>query len=537
MPRLQQAKRIRSLAEKLTALKASRNWFRDRYYWASLYFRTNNIPFPYPWKAVDFEPSVLKPVQVGDTTSNTVREIQQCLVDNLGIRRKQRRYTIAYKLFSLSVYSFSAAAYDFLRHFLPFPCPKVLRNEFGKAIQGYGSQLRDVNAIATVLASRSLPRHLPCTLCVDAFSVDFFRSKPSLKPERGSNNQFGDLSATDQIKVISETVRARMGDQRDVSHDHSIFLFLLAPVDVRFPIFPVHLEAHRSGSADSEIQQLVAKIINELTSNDLINLAYVSVDGDPGYQSFFENQFKSVFPSNAPIPDLHLALSAFHQLPTRQIGDFLHFLKNARTRIDQRTIHCICSPLGSGVCLAELCRIFGPARFLTDWSPLGRMRDSYPMSLFTIQNALFAGTCAGPDAFIYLLVYALWQESLLNKEIATSMRLFMLKVVFYFMYEMHSAIQHLRERRALRVTEKKTNLSSDVTFATVPRLKRMILTVLGQIDAIVSFPESLGLDRIGSHIEENYIGIIRQHCFSNNQSETVFRAVARLEFVKSHLPS
>jgi hypothetical protein len=113
----------------------------------------------------------------------------------------------------------------------------------------------------------------------------------------------------------------------------------------------------------------------------------------------------------------------------------------------------------------------------------------------------------------------------------------MLQVVFYFMYEVHFAVQHLKEQGVLRVTEKKTTLSSNVTFAALPRLKRMILTVLGQIDAMASLPERLGLERIGSQIEANDIGIIRQRCYSDSQSETVFRALARLEFVKSHLPS
>jgi hypothetical protein len=92
----------------------------------------------------------------------------------------------------------------------------------------------------------------------------------------------------------------------------------------------------------------------------------------------------------------------------------------------------------------------------------------------------------------------------------------MLQVVLYFMYEIHFAIQQLKEQRTLRVTETKTALSSDITFATLSKPKRMILTMLGQIYAIGFFPSRLGLDRIGSHIEENYIGIIRRRCCSND---------------------
>jgi hypothetical protein len=138
---------------------------------------------------------------------------------------------------------------------------------------------------------------------------------------------------------------------------------------------------------------------------------------------------------------------------------------------------------------------------------------------------------------LYLLIYAIWEESLLRQEASMSMRLFMLRVVFYFMHEMHFAIHQLRGQRTLRVAEKKTAHSSYVTVATLSKLKRMILTVLGQVYAINFFPHRLGLDRIGSHVEENYIGTIRQRCCSNNQAETMFRAVARLAFVKPRLPA
>jgi hypothetical protein len=101
---------------------------------------------------------------------------------------------------------------------------------------------------------------------------------------------------------------------------------------------------------------------------------------------------------------------------------------------------------------------------------------------------------------------------------------------------MHFSIHQLKEQRTLHVTEKKTAYSSHVTVATFSKLKQMILTVLGKIYAINIFSHRFGLDRIGSHLEENYIGIIRQRFCSNNQAETVFRAVAGLEFVKSRMP-
>jgi hypothetical protein len=99
---------------------------------------------------------------------------------------------------------------------------------------------------------------------------------------------------------------------------------------VSFPIFPVYLEAHRSGSADYEIQQLVMRLIDQLTSSGVIGLALVYVDGDPRYQSLFDDQFERLF----PVLDLRLVLRSMHGFRTPQIGDFLRFLKSARTKID-----------------------------------------------------------------------------------------------------------------------------------------------------------------------------------------------------------
>jgi hypothetical protein len=82
---------------------------------------------------------------------------------------------------------------------------------------------------------------------------------------------------------------------------------------------------------------------------------------------------------------------------------------------------------------------------------------------------------------------------------------FILLAVFGFLYEIQYAIQQLKERRALRVLEKKINISSDITPATLSRRKRITLMVLGQIDEITSFRQRLGLGKIVLDIEKNYM--------------------------------
>jgi hypothetical protein len=149
-------------------------------------------------------------------------------------------------------------------------------------------ELRDVGAIPNLIARQSLPRSVPWTLCVDAFAKGIFQSKPSAKPDRRQPAPAG-LSGRGQAKVISEVVRTRSGEEWDASRENSI-----------------HLECHRSGSADSEIQQLCTRIINQLISNDSIILTFGSVGGDPGHQSLFDDRFDRPFPSSGtkrrPVP-------------------------------------------------------------------------------------------------------------------------------------------------------------------------------------------------------------------------------------------
>jgi hypothetical protein len=67
-------------------------------------------------------------------------------------------------------------------------------------------------------------------------------------------------------------------------------------------------------------------------------------------------------------------------------------------------------------------------------------------------------------------------------------------------------------------------------------MRRILTAILAQIHAIRFHPGRLGLDRIGSHVEENYIGTIRQRCHHDDRHKTVFKAVSGMEFVKSHMP-
>jgi len=92
------------------------------------------------------------------------------------------------------------------------------------------------------------------------------------------------------------------------------------------------------------------------------------------------------------------------------------------------------------------------------------MRDEHPLSIFTLQNAVYlAENGSGSDSFLYVTIYSLWREALLNKHLATNMRLFMLEVVYHLMLECYADIFATEAARS--ITEKVTRSSKSVTFA------------------------------------------------------------------------
>jgi hypothetical protein len=117
----------------------------------------------------------------------------------------------------------------------------------------------------------------------------------------------------------------RTTEERNCLQENLIFLFLLALLDVTFRIFPIHIKPRQSGLTDSEIQQLCAKIVDQLAANHSIDLTFVSVDGDPGYQTVFDGQFERFIPSSLLVSDLGPVLHVMQEFQSWQIGNFFIF--------------------------------------------------------------------------------------------------------------------------------------------------------------------------------------------------------------------
>ena len=194
--------------------------------------------------------------------------------------------------------------------------------------------------------------------------------------------------------------------------------------------------------------------------------------------------------------------------------DLLHLLKRARGRYLDHVI----TPSVTNISetnyekVMELLKL-GPV--LADKSQLGRMRDFYPLEMFTMENVitllkkeLFA------DAF-YFTPFALMVIVIRVPFFRQDFRLNLLEVAYLMVREVYDDILRTQYRkgddlnREEKVVQRARGDSDIVTFAECSALERMICTMCAYTAALQTHPTTLRTDALGTHIVEQKIGQAR----------------------------
>jgi hypothetical protein len=76
-----------------------------------------------------------------------------------------------------------------------------------------------------------------------------------------------------------------------------------------------------------------------------------------------------------------------------------------------------------------------------------------------------------------------------------------------------------------------------VTFVSRKKLERFICTISGQLTGVALEDPDLGLDRIGSHIEENFIGNMRSICHGDDRIDNMKHQMARFKLARIEVES
>lgn len=209
------------------------------------------------------------------------------------------------------------------------------------------------------------------------------------------------------------------------------------------------------------------------------------------------------------------------------VADILHIVKCARTRVLKKRI-CLSN---SHYFFIQNIQCLPDGAYLTDLTPLSKLKDSYALEFFTFGHALTAFRKDNLNLGLYILPYALLLNAVRNPSISRRDRLYFLKSAFYIFF---GFFHNLDEPRLSLIVETGKGPNKYFTFAQRNTLIRILNTILVHIYFIQN-KQQLSLDRIGTHPTENYFGFIRTMCHSDHSIDKILSVVGRTVLVKKFL--
>lgn len=506
-------KKIERLKADLDSMRRSRDWYQHRYVVFITYVREKGLPLPWADDDLSGPDEEESPGEVPRPTPTKLEQAKHHVLGDLNSNCDRapsgHRYSQATKIFAFAADVFSGACYRLMRELLDLPSERTLQDFSGLAVARIERYLTNVETLRLIISQfmadsrSSLPGTVFCTLCIDAFS-------------------------------INPTARA---DQKSSSPDrcNNSFLFQLTPLNRCLRVCPVHLHPATTGAAGPAIRTLTDNVIRQVKSaHPRLVLMFASVDGDEGYAAYFQIAFASIlgFLNRAQFDDQFCNFIRAQQ--PFWVSDWLHLMKNARTKLFGRKVFMNPQSLDSCATMDGIAASFETSPTFTDDSPLGKMRDSYPLDLFTLQRAfVLYQQQDNLSNFLYLFVFGLWSEALENRHFHPMTRVLILETLMTFFYAQYSLLQPGMHHPA--ILQKRSGESDFVTFAPENKLKRYICTLSGQIVGLHLDDPDLGIDRIGSHTEENFIGNVRTICHGDHRWCTVLHQLARFEVARSLL--
>ena len=206
------------------------------------------------------------------------------------------------------------------------------------------------------------------------------------------------------------------------------------------------------------------------------------------------------------------------------ITDPLHYMKAARSRYINNVIVVTRADLTSTTNVAEAERVLKVGLALSDKSHLGKMRDFYPLELFTLKNVVkLLDKRLYADAF-YFVPHALLLLVIRVPFFNMRFRMKLLSVTYSLFYEVYTDVSSEMSEPTATITESTESTPSAqpadppkvhqrrfeptdlVTFGESSTLMRMLCTIVSLGSAFVLQPENLRTDSLGTHIVEQRIG-------------------------------
>jgi hypothetical protein len=339
---------------------------------------------------------------------------------------------------------------------------------------------------------------------------------------------FIELSELPENAIVSMAIDAMaMSPDRDyLPGEGSDYAFVIygQPLDRRHHCFPLHIVASKKGQADDRVQVAIQKVSQGLTARGL-RVKFFCSDGDGGYnqkhKTFFASWIDAFFHRG-----LDAALAIARSTPMIPVGDFLHLWKNYCSRVKNHPVTLSPDSVQNAVKGDDLESLLKLGAALQDKSSIGKMRDSYALKLFSLENCL---KCLNADdqenELMYLLPWALQEEVIRSPTLSRQERLD--KATLSFKLLIHDYLLSFFPSAPGVSQRFNSETTVAVTFAETSQWYRILNTALALILFIVDGDENWSFSRLGTHCLENFFGCIRQSSRGDDVLSTALRIIAR----------
>jgi hypothetical protein len=287
------------------------------------------------------------------------------------------------------------------------------------------------------------------------------------------------------------------------------FSYLLLPLRSDLPDLLVHSMAHPTGNISTEVLE-VAEVLTRILSDMGFSPHFLATDGDKGSSEFHTAAFQryGAFGDNITLLEVvgFLTQNGTVQLHCWPISDFLHLLKNARSRIARGRL-ALGAETAETITAQSLNGLLNLGRDLAGHSALELLQDDLALRVFTLGNLLVlakGGQYTGVYFFMPLVALNL---AIRNELISKETRLQLIQVAFSIFFRM---------KKSFPDTGKKFGIGNNVvqnvnrqTLWSREMCTRGCNLCVGLYWAIITFPNCLPLGRIGTHSVECLFGTTR----------------------------
>ena len=404
--------------------------------------------------------------------------------------KKKRQYNELVYDISMIQYLTSPKAFNLLRQVIPLPAFQNLYLKYGQNIQQEKKNLVDLNEIDTNVKNYIVENGLDVTkdgenvvcLAIDAFAFRSFCTT---------------VLTSDKNPTADNIIIYNNG-----------FIYLMVPVDFRYPPIILHIEKAQNGNYN-EIIDKIAQEIKAILKNNGLNPWFHATDGDK-FLSKSHTRFYLKFVQGNTSNFMELVHSIFEQLLKDDdlsvpVGDPLHLWKNIRSRYQNNSITLFSDSNTSTDCESAK-RILEIGNALEDLTKAGKMRDSYCMKLFSFQNVcklLKAGLFV--DATL-MFCFACWISADFSTNVDLQFRLFLLELSFQLIETFRQDFTSLKKNGI----PQKAKDADVVTMHEEQYIIRMMNSLIASAIVLVFTSNFVRMDSVGTHLVENSIGIARQ---------------------------